>query len=368
MKQYYQLLISHFKEIIREPSVIFWGVIFPILMAWGLGIAFTKKPEITGTIVYISNSTQTNAPDYLSSKLDLKKKTAKKGQTYYQFSYSDKKNGKVTLTFLPKTWGEANTMLKKGETSIVIDAKNGVPLFYFDRMNQEAQLLYYHLTGLMEKGPTYFAEQTEHAQPLTLAGTRYVDFLIPGLLGMGIMMACMWGLSYSLIEKRSKKLLRRMVATPMNKIIFLTSLFTARFTMNLVEAAILVLFAYFYFGLQIQGNIAALILLYIAGNAAFSGLAVLISCRTANSEVGNGLINAVVTPMMVLSGVFFSYHTFPDWIIQIIRPLPLTMLNDGVRAIFNEGAGFAETIVPTLILFVEGIVFFFTGLKLFKWY
>ncbi|NJO69582.1 MAG: ABC transporter permease [Bacteroidetes bacterium] len=192
--------------------------------------------------------------------------------------------------------------------------------------------------------------------------------MIPGLIGMGIMMSCMWGISYSLIEKRSKKLLRRMVATPMKKPLFLASLFTARFTMNLVEAIVLFIFAFYYFGMTVQGNIASLVVLLLAGNVAFSGLAVLISSRTASPEVGNGLINAIVTPMMVLSGVFFSYHSFPDWIIQIIRPLPLTMLNDSVRAVFNEGAGFAETAVPTLILLLEGGIFFVIGLKIFKWY
>jgi ABC-type multidrug transport system permease subunit len=368
MKQFYTLLLTHFKEIIREPSVIFWGIVFPILMAWGLGIAFTQKPETNADIVFIANLQKSDVvPDYLKAKLKLDKKNLK-GQTCYQFKHTDEKTGKITLNFFPKTWDEANTMLKKGETAIVLDIKNGEPAFYFDRMNSEAQLLFTQLTGLIEKGPEYFSEQNKNAQPLTIAGTRYVDFLIPGLLGMGIMMSCMWGLSYSLIEKRSKKLLRRMVATPMRKTIFLTSLFTARFTMNLVEAIILVLFAHFYFGLSVQGNISALILLFIAGNAAFSGLAVLISSRTGNPEVGNGLINAIVTPMMVLSGVFFSYHSFPEWLIYIIKPLPLTMLNDGVRAVFNEGAGFAETLLPTLILFVEGFVFFIAGLKLFKWY
>lgn len=367
MKQYYQLLISHSKEIIREPSVLFWGIVFPILMAWGLGMAFTQNPGITGNIVFIADNSHLDIPEALSSKLNLKK-ASQKGQTSYQFNYSDNKSGKVTFNFYPKTWEEANLMLKKGQTPMVISFKNGNPVYYFDRMNSEAQLLFIQISGLLEKGPGYFTEQNKHAEPLTLAGTRYVDFLVPGLLGMGIMMSCMWGLSYSLIEKRSKKLLRRMVATPMKKPVFLTSLFTARFVMNLVEAIILALFAFFYFGVQIQGSITALILLFVAGNSAFSGLAVLISSRTANPEVGNGLINAIVTPMMVLSGVFFSYHSFPDWLIQIIKPLPLTMLNDGVRAIFNEGAGLAETIVPTLVLFAEGIIFFFAGLKLFKWY
>lgn len=368
MKQFFQLLISHFKEIIREPAVIFWGVVFPILMAWGLGMAFTQKPGITSDIVFIAKTNQAEIlPEAISSKLNLRK-TFSKGQTCYQFNYSDKKSGNITFNFYPKTWDDANLMLKKGQTSIVIDVKDGLPVFYFDRMNQEAQLLFIQLSGLLEKGSAYLSEQNLHAEPLTLAGTRYVDFLIPGLIGMGIMMSCMWGLSYSLIEKRSKKLLRRMVATPMKKPVFLTSLFTARFTMNLAEATILAMFAYFYFGVEIQGSIAALLLLFIAGNTAFSGLAVLISSRTANPEVGNGLINAIVTPMLVLSGVFFSYHSFPEWIVHIIKPLPLTMLNDGARAIFNEGAGFTETIIPALILFAEGFVFFFAGLKTFKWY
>lgn len=368
MRQFYILLTSHLKEILREPSVLFWGIVFPILMAWGLGMAFTKKPGITGDIVFIVNTSKADiVPDFLESELKLKK-IFNKGQTCYQYSYSDKKTGKITLNFFPKTWDDANIMLKKGETALVIDSKNGNPEFYFDRMNQDAQLLYLRLTGLLEKGQAYFAEEAQHARPLTLPGTRYIDFLIPGLLGMGIMMSCMWGISYSLIEKRSKKLLRRMVATPMNKTLFMTSFFTARFAMNLIEGVLLLAFAYFYFGLKIQGNIGALIFLFIAGNAAFSGLAVLTSSRTSNTEVGNGLINAIVTPMMVVSGVFFSYHTFPDGLIQIVRVLPLTMLNDGTRAIFNEGAGFQQIVFPSVILFAEGFLFFIAGLKLFKWH
>jgi ABC-2 type transport system permease protein len=367
MRQFYVLLISHFKEIAREPSVLFWGIVFPILMAWGLGMAFTSKQELVGNIVYIEKNVNAPLPSFLSSRLDLKKLT-ENGKTFYQYNYSDKKTGKVKFNFYPKKWEDANTMLKRGETSVVVVNKNGQPVYFFDKMNQEAQLLYLQLTGLLEKGPSYFSEQVEHAQPLIIAGTRYVDFLIPGLMGMGIMMSCMWGISYSLIEKRSKKLLRRMVATPMQKPLFLASVFTARFVMNIVEASILFIFAYFYFGMRVQGNAGALIMLLIAGNIAFSGIAALISSRTANSEVGNGLINAVVTPMMVVSGVFFSYHTFPDWLITVIRPLPLTMLNDSVRAVFNEGAGFAESIRPTLVLMLEGSVMFVLALKLFKWY
>jgi ABC-2 type transport system permease protein len=111
-----------------------------------------------------------------------------------------------------------------------------------------------------------------------------------------------------------------------------------------------------------------LIVLFMAGNIAFSGISVLISSHTSNPEVGNGIINAVVTPMMVVSGVFFSYHNFPDWTIPFIRYLPLTMIADSFRSIFNEGAGFSDVWREAFVLTSIGTLSFILGLKIFKWY
>jgi ABC-type multidrug transport system permease subunit len=171
-----------------------------------------------------------------------------------------------------------------------------------------------------------------------------------------------------MIDKRGKKLLRRMIATPMNKSHFLISLIIVRTTMNLAEAVLLFFFSYLVFGVTIQGNIGALFLIFFASNIAFAGLAVLISSRTASTEAGNGIINAVVTPMIVLSGIFFSYHNFPDFLIPVIKVLPLTLLADGIRSIFIEGAGYNEIALPFFILTVMGIIFFTAGIKLFKWH
>jgi ABC-type multidrug transport system permease subunit len=120
--------------------------------------------------------------------------------------------------------------------------------------------------------------------------------------------------------------------------------------------------------MSIQGNLTALIILYLSGNIAFSGIAVFVSSHTSNTEVGNGLINVVVMPMMVLSGIFFSYHNFPDWSIGVIKNIPLTMMTDGIRSIFNEGAGFHEVAMPVIILLAIGVLFFSAGLKIFKWH
>jgi ABC-2 type transport system permease protein len=138
--------------------------------------------------------------------------------------------------------------------------------------------------------------------------------------------------------------------------------------MNFLESLVLFIFALIAFKMKIEGDITALILIFIAGNIAFSGIAVFASSHTSNTEVGNGLINFVVTPMMVLSGIFFSYQNFPEWSLPVIKNLPLTMLADGIRSIFNEGAGYSQVALPILILTISGIVFFAVGLKIFKWH
>ena len=141
-----------------------------------------------------------------------------------------------------------------------------------------------------------------------------------------------------------------------------------RTMLNFLESCALFLAAWLFFDIKIQGNVLALLLIFLAGNIAFAGIAIFTSSHTAKTEIGNGLINAVVTPMMILSGIFFSYHNFPDKLIWIIQKLPLTILADSIRSIFIEGAGFAEPILPFFILIATGSVFFAVGLKVFKWH
>ncbi len=233
-------------------------------------------------------------------------------------------------------------------------------------MNSEAQLTYLNLSRVINNSK--ITKKDESVVPLTLKGTRYIDFFVPGLIAMGMMMSSIWGLGYGIIENRSKKLLRRMIATPMKKSYFLISLISVRSIMNFIEAGLLFLFSYLVFGITIQGSILALLLIFIAGNIGFAGIAIVTSSRTANPEVGNGLINAISTPMIVLSGIFFSYHNFPDWAIGFIKILPLTLLADGIRSIFIEGAGLPDVIIPFFALLITGVICFYVGLKFFKWY
>ncbi|MDR2499082.1 MAG: ABC transporter permease [Tannerellaceae bacterium] len=361
--QLFELIRAVWLETIREPEVLFWGIVFPVLISIGLGLAFTQKTEERFQVLIISERTAE-----LDSILAIHgHKGEYKGKPAVVWRISDKVLGTTEFNFVRADLRSAIVSLKRGEADLMIGDTLGQLRYHFDPHNSQAQLVYMKLSSLL-KSPMAPTDSGSPVEPLTLKGVRYIDFLIPGLIAFGLMSSMMWGVSYTIIERRSQKLLRRMVATPMRKSNYLISLMAVRTFMNFVEALILITFASIIFGVSIQGNIAALITLYLAGNLAFAGLAILISCRTHKTEVGTGLINAVQMPMMILSGIFFSYHNFPDWSLGFIRLLPLTALADGIRSIFNEGAGWMEILIPTLALSALGIGGFIIGLKRFKWY
>jgi ABC-2 type transport system permease protein len=373
--QLLQLISAHFKEIVRQPAVIFWGIIFPILMALGLGMAFTRQTDIVRHVAVIesdqANTEITNNKFLIHAflKNHAKRIEPPGDQTQqYKITLANDKLGNTTFIFEKMDWRRALVLLKRGNLGIIMDEKNGRIEYHFDPSNTDAHFSYLKLSKIFNQNSGSIEENIESIQPLTVQGTRYVDFLVPGLMAMGIMMSCMWGMSYGMIDKRSKKLLRRMVATPMRRSYFLISLMTVRMAMNLIESSLLFLFAWLVFNITIQGSITGLFAIFLAGNIAFGGIAIFVSCRTSNTEIGNGLVNAVVMPMMVLSGVFFSYHNFPDWCIPFIQKLPMTILADGLRSIFIEGAGFTEALLPAAVLLSIGIFFFSVGLRFFKWH
>jgi ABC-type multidrug transport system permease subunit len=358
--QLYRLSLSHLLEILREPETLFWGMIFPALISTGLGLAFSQPNEAKFRVAIVEQQ-----PTELDSILAIHAVTEDDKQLW---RLNDATLGDTEFRFQRLTWEEAIVSVKRGETDLIVTDSCGRAHFRFDPANQQSQLAFLRLTACVAAPDIQASQKTYIFSPMTLKGVRYIDFLIPGLIAFGLMSSIMWGISYTIIEKRSQKLLRRLVATPMKKTCFLVSLMLVRIIMNYIEALILFGFAWMFFDIEIQGSTGALLLLFAAGCLCFTGIAVLISCHTAKTEVGTGWINAVQMPMMLLSGVFFSYHNFPEWAIGAIRLLPLTALADAIRSIFNEGVGWLEVLQPSIMLSAIGIVCFSIGMKFFKWY
>jgi ABC-type multidrug transport system permease subunit len=362
--QLYRLSIAQFLETIREPEVLFWGMLFPVLISIGLGLAFTQQSELKFQVLVVEEH-----PRELDSLLYMyAQPVSKNGKDVHIWKVSDNILGNTEFTFVHSDWPSAIVSLKRGEADVIVSDSLGKVSYHFDPHSSQAQLVYMKLSSLIQA--PVMATDTPQApvEPLTLKGVRYIDFLVPGLIAFGIMSSIMWGISYTIIERRSQKLLRRMVATPMKKSNFLIALMFVRILMNVVEALILFFFAWLLFDIHIQGNVGALLVLFLAGNLAFTGIGVLVSSRTSKTEVGTGWINAVTMPMMLLSGIFFSYHNFPQWSIGLIKLLPLTALTDGIRCIFNEGGGWMEILSPSIALSIFGVICFIGGMRMFKWY
>lgn len=367
-KTFIQLILVQIREFYREPAALFWSLLFPVLMAWGLGIAFNNKPVQTKTIALVLDETKSKESfEMLISKTSFKhKKDSLTNDYYYQIKYGNDTIGLTYFKVKPVNMLQAELMVKRGNASMIIITNENKLEYHFDKYNTDAQLSYLQITSLING--ENLSNQLSEVKPMTEKGTRYIDFLIPGLIALNVMISTLGGIGYMLIETRTKKLLRRMVATPMPKWEYIMSHITARILLCSIEALIVFSFAYYYFDITVKGSIAAFIVLFLSGIVAFSGLSVLIASRTDKTQVGNGIINLLVMPMMLLSGIYFSYHNFPVQVVPFIQALPLTMLADGIKAIFNEGAGFIQVWKYVLILNTIGFISFTIGLKYFKWY
>lgn len=359
MKQILQLVSIQLKEFYREPGILFWAFVFPIAMAGVLGIAFKNRGSEEVKIAVLENSYQ----------LEELKRTLESGDLIKQES-KPKVGDAVSqslpsLKFLVLSKEDAIRDLKKGKLNLILERTNdGTIHFSFDPENPNGQRDYLLILAKVRSDRSDLEFKIEK---LDSKGTRYIDYLVPGMLAMGVMNSCLWGVGWNLIEMRMKKLLRRMSATPMNKLYFLLSFFFTRLVVTAVESLILLTFTFLTFENAFEGSAGAAILIYLAGNFSFACIGMFIGSRAASSQVGNGLVNAVTFPMMVLSGIFFSYQNFPEAVLPFIRNLPLTLMADSLRAVFIEGAGLTTAIPAVAGLLIYGFVFLFAGSRIFRW-
>ena len=366
-KMLINLIISQFKVFLREPGVLFWVFGFPILMAWILGVAFSSEQEILKKIAVLDQNSSSQFYSWI--KNTATKEISPDFETpVYKIKLGENRGDQSTFWFVFTSESDAVKLLRKGKISLLLEEKSNLNslVYHFDPNHADSKLTYLLLKNALLKSP--LSTMKTDIKILSSIGNRYIDFLIPGLIAIGIMNSCIWGVGWTLIEMRMKKLLRRMIATPLKKPIFLLSHFANRLIITNFEIWILFFFAKLYFDIKIEGSILGLFLIIICGNIAFAGIAILLACRARNTIVANGLINLTTLPMLIVSGVFFSYHNFPDWSLLVIKKLPLTILVDSIRGIIIEGSNFNDLIIPSISLFIFGLVGATIGLKFFKWH
>jgi ABC-2 type transport system permease protein len=341
---YWHLLAARMKEMKREPEVIFWVFGFPLLLALGLGIAFRNKPATASSVALVGVRSQE-----MLSLLD----------------HSPQKTS-IHAEVMDREAAAKGLRLGKYDVAIEDDGKRGIKYFY-DPARAESVLARNEVdhallaaAGRQDPLPTVSVATSE-------PGSRYIDFLIPGLIGMNVMNAAMWGIGFAIVDMRQRKLLKRFVATPMRRSDFLLALASSRLILMTIEVGMLLGFGALVFRMRVLGSIATILLIGAIGALGFAGLGLLTASRSQKIESVSGLINLVMMPMWIFSGVFFSYERFPAVIQPFIKALPLTALNDALRATILEGATLRTQSGRLLILALWGGISFVLAVKWFRW-
>jgi ABC-type multidrug transport system permease subunit len=336
----WQLILFRLRALYREPSALFWIFAFPLLTSVALGLAFRSR-ELSELQVAVVDGPRAQA---LVEGLD-------------------KAEG---LKANRMSRAEAEDALRRGRAAVVV-VGDELPQLLSDPTQPDARTARLLVTDALERMNGRSDTLKLELKAVSAPGSRYIDFLIPGLLGMGLMSSGIWGIGWALVQMRSGKLLKRLVATPMRRSQFLFSFVVTRSLLALIEIGFFVAFAKLMFDVQVFGSVAAFAFFGLLGSWSFSGLGLLVASRAQNSETASGLMNLVTMPMMGLSGVFFSASNFPGWMQPALKVLPLTALNDGLRAISIDGASIASLGLELGILAAWGLVSYVVALRLFRW-
>lgn len=336
-----ELIKARLREFYREPGIVFWVFGFPLLMAMGLGLAFrSRTPElpIVGVVV------EGGAPADLQRALEASQR--------------------IRVVHLEKE--RSARALSHAEVDVVVTLSERPPEYRFDPMQEKSPVARLVVDDVLEEAAgrkdAFVATAVTTSEP----GSRYIDFLIPGLLGLNLMGSSMWGIGYNLVLARKRRLLRRYAVTPMRRSHFLLSYFFARLLFLTLELSTLVAFGALVFGTRVYGSLPVLALVAVLGAGSFAGISLLIGARVENTETANGWMNLVQLPMWVLSGAFFSYERFPEFLHLPVELLPLTALINALRSVYS-GADLAALGFPCAVLLAWGAVGFWIAQRSFRW-
>ena len=338
-----QLVLVRFREFAREPEALFWALAFPALLTIGLGIAFRNRPAEVVHVAVVGKPASAGA--VLAS---LKASPAVAAESL--------------------SLDDAALALRTGRVAMVVRAEaSGTVTYEFDDTRPDARTARMLADDAIQRGAGRRDRVEFNETQVRERGSRYIDFVVPGLLGMGLMGNGIWGIGFSIVDARRKKLLKRLMATPMSRVEYLGSFVVSRFVLLVLEVLGLVGFSALVFDVPVRGSLLQLSLICMAGAAMFGAVGLLIAARPRTIEGASGLMNVAMLPMWILSGVFFSAENFPRALQPFIQVLPLTAVNDALRASMLRGETWAVVGPELAIIGGWAVVSFVVALKLFRW-
>ncbi|WP_437642592.1 ABC transporter permease [Sorangium sp. So ce854] len=334
------LIRARVVEFLREPEALFWMLVFPILLSSALAVAFRSQPA-EPVLVGVEAGAEAEP-----------RRAALEAA------------GPVVARVLPRE--QARQALRAGKVSLVVLATDP-PTYWYDPTRPESRMARLEVDQALQRAAGRADAFQPAALEMTERGSRYIDFLVPGLLGMNVMMTGLWAIGFAIVQQRIGKLMKLFAAAPVRRWQLLVTHLGARLVFLVIEVVALLLFACLALDVPIAGSLAALAAVIVVGALAFAGMGLLIASRPRTLEGVSGLTNLAQFPMWIFSGVFFSTERFPGALQPFIQALPLTALNDALRGVMLEGATLAALAPELAVMAAWGVVSFALALKLFRW-
>ena len=335
-----ELTLARIRELTREPEAVFWVFVFPILLTAILGLAFRSRPPEALPVAVVKGPLADARLGALAKEPDLEPNILSEE--------------------------EARQALARGRVVLVVSSGE-TPVYSYDPTQPESRAARLAVDAALQRAAGRADAFSAGSAQVTEPGSRYVDFLVPGLLGMNLMGTGMWGIGFSLVVARNGNLLKRLVAAPVRKSHLLGAQLTSRLIFLIPEAGALLFFARFALGVPFRGSLLLLTAVSLLGALAFSGLGLLVAARPRTIEGVSGLMNLAMVPMWIFSGIFFSTERFPAAIQPFVQALPLTALNDALRGVMLQGTGLVALLPELAVLAVWGTISFVLALKFFRW-
>jgi ABC-type multidrug transport system permease subunit len=363
-----ELTLTRMREFLREKEAVFWVFVFPVLLACALGIAFRSTgPEKVRVGVESGRNAAVSArvAAALSQSPDIQAVVLSPEEAGRALRV-----GSVSMVVRPGD-AERDAGNSRGDETGAGGVGTG-PLpssfdYRFDPSRPDSRLAKLSVDAALAAARGQQSAFNAREERVTESGGRYIDFLIPGLIGLNLMGSGMWGIGFSIVTARGRKLLKRFAATPMRRSHYLLSFMLSRLAFLFVEVVFVLGFARLVFGVRIHGSLAGVAVLALVGGLTFSGLGLLVAARPTTVEGVSGLMNFVMLPMWLLSGTFFSSERFPAFLQPAIKALPLTAVNDSLRSVINEGAPLLANWRELSVLLIWCVVSFVVALRIFRW-
>lgn len=333
-----ELFADRLRQFHREPEAVFWVYVFPLLLVAGLGLAFREDSPTEYRVAVVAEDE--------ASAARVESALADDGRFVVERVEGAAKAGQSELTLVA---GAAGIEYRVDPTN----AESGLTRELVDAALQRA-------AGRTDPVSTETTQVTE-------AGRRYIDWLIPGLIGLNVMGSSMWGVGFMAVDLRIRKLLKRFSATPMRKRDFLLAVMASRMIFLPLEVLLILLVGWLLFDVSVAGSLVTFVGACVLGAVSFAAVSLLVGSRAQKLETISGLMNAVMVPMWVLSGVFFSADRFPGFMQPAVQALPLTQLNNLLRGVALEGQGVAELWTGFVVVAAWGLVAFPLALRWFRW-